>query len=74
MAQIWRHIQLSQSSVADVTADLREGGQVRLRLEFDADTNPNIRDPSLTSLERPLQASPSRFSIRGRRPGTIDES
>ncbi|KAL4069403.1 C2 domain-containing protein [Scleroderma citrinum] len=72
--EIWRHIQPSQSSVADVTAELREGGQVRLRLEFDPDTNPNIRDPSLTSLERPLQASPSRFSIRGRRPGTIDEN
>ncbi|KAF8845383.1 tricalbin [Paxillus ammoniavirescens] len=63
---IWHHILPGQNS-AEVSADLRGGGQLRLRLEFDADTNPNRRDPSITSIER-HPASPSRFSIRGRRP------
>ncbi|KIJ68717.1 hypothetical protein HYDPIDRAFT_81596 [Hydnomerulius pinastri MD-312] len=70
---IWRHIQLGQAPAADVYAELREGGQVRLRLEFDADTNPLHRDPSIASAER-NPASPSRFSIRGRRPGSHEDS
>lgn len=72
--EIWRHLQPGQSSVADLTADLREGGQVRLHLEFDVDANAHAHDPSVTSLERPTPVSPSRFSLRGRRPGATDDS
>ncbi|KAH7915157.1 C2 domain-containing protein [Hygrophoropsis aurantiaca] len=64
---VWRHLQLGKTSSADVFAELREGGLLRLRLEFDADTNPTARDPSIASSERP-----SRFSIRGRRPASDD--
>lgn len=63
--QIWNHILPGRNVTADVPLDLREAGQLRLRLEFDGDTNPNHQDPSIH--ERHL-ASPSRFSIRGRRP------
>lgn len=51
--------------MADVSLDLREAGQLRLRLEFDGDASPNHHDGSIP--ERHL-ASPSRFSIKGRRP------
>ncbi|KAF9229629.1 tricalbin [Gyrodon lividus] len=67
--EIWRHVSPGQNTVADVSVELREGGHLNLRLEFDADTNSNHRDPSITSIERHHPASPSRFSIRGRRPG-----
>lgn len=72
--EIWRHLQPNQSSVADLTADLREGGEVHLHLEFDVDANARAHDPSVTSLERPTAVSPSRFSIRGRRPGATEDS
>ncbi|KAI6045089.1 tricalbin [Pisolithus marmoratus] len=72
--EIWRHLQPGQSSVADLSADLREGGQVRLRLEFDTTAIAHVHDPSVTSLERPTTVSPSRFSIRGRRPGATEDS
>lgn len=66
---IWRHIQVGRSTAADVTVELQGGGLARLRLEFDAENNPLARDASVVSLERSqLQTSPSRFSIRGRRP------
>ncbi|KAH7883879.1 C2 domain-containing protein [Phlebopus sp. FC_14] len=70
---IWRHILPGQTPSADVLVDLREGGQLRLHLQFDRDTNPVPRDPSVTSFER-NPASPSRFSIRGRRPGSNDDN
>ncbi|KAG6371667.1 C2 domain-containing protein [Boletus reticuloceps] len=63
--QIWSHIIPRRNNMADVSLALRETGQLHLRLEFDGDTNPNHHDASTT--ERHL-ASPSRFSIRGRRP------
>lgn len=63
--QIWSHILPGRNVTADVSLDLREAGQLRLRLEFDGDTNPNHHDPSVH--DRHL-ASPSRFSIKGRRP------
>lgn len=63
--QIWHHILPGRNTTADVLLDLRDAGQLRLRLEFDGDTNPNHHDPSTN--ERHL-ASPSRFSIRGRKP------
>lgn len=74
-AQIWRHIQVGRSTAAEVTVELQGGGQARMRLEFDADNNPLARDPSMMSLDRSqLQTSPSRFSIRGRRPGSNEDS
>jgi len=74
-AQIWRHIQVDRSTAAEVTVELQGGGQARMRLEFDADNNPLARDPSMMSLDRSqLQTSPSRFSIRGRRPGSNEDS
>ncbi|KAG9314629.1 C2 domain-containing protein [Chiua virens] len=63
--EIWNHILPGRTLMADVTLELRETGQLRLRLEFDGDTNPTNQDPSIH--ERHI-ASPSRFSIRGRRP------
>ncbi|KAF9243825.1 C2 domain-containing protein [Melanogaster broomeanus] len=71
---IWRHILPGQNADAEVLAELREAGQLRLRLEFDTDTNPNNRDPSIASVERHPFASPSRFSIRGKRPGSNEDS
>ncbi|KAH0838563.1 C2 domain-containing protein [Lanmaoa asiatica] len=62
---IWSHILPGRNLAADVSLALREAGQLHLRLEFDGDTNPNHQDHSVP--ERHL-ASPSRFSIRGRRP------
>ncbi|KAG2155499.1 C2 domain-containing protein [Suillus clintonianus] len=70
---IWRHIQVGRSTAAEVTVELQGGGLARLRLEFDAENHP--RDASVVSLERSqLQTSPSRFSIRGRRPGLNEDS
>ncbi|KAH7918365.1 tricalbin, partial [Leucogyrophana mollusca] len=71
---IWRHIQVGKTSSADVFSELREGGLLRLRLEFDADNNPLARDPSITSFERTPTTSPSRFSLRGRRPGSNEDN
>ncbi|KAG2156538.1 C2 domain-containing protein [Suillus bovinus] len=67
---IWRHIQVGQSTAAEVTVELQGSGLARLRLEFDAENNPLARHASVVSLERSqLPTSSSRFSIRGRRPG-----
>ncbi|KAG5220503.1 transmembrane protein [Salix suchowensis] len=72
---IWRHIQPNALSAADVLLELREGqGLLRLRLEFDPNTNPLSSSASVHSgdnlMSRTMSiASPSRFSLRGRRPG-----
>ncbi|KAG0700683.1 C2 domain-containing protein [Suillus ampliporus] len=72
---IWRHIQVGRSTAAEVTVELQGGGQARIRLEFDADNNPLAPDASFASIDRSqLQTSPSRFSIRGRRPGSNEDS
>ncbi|KAG1783596.1 C2 domain-containing protein [Suillus placidus] len=72
---IWRHIQVGRSTAAEVTVELQGGGLARLRLEFDAENNPLARHASVVSLERSqLQTSPSRFSIRGRRPGFNEDN
>ncbi|KAG2350711.1 tricalbin [Suillus weaverae] len=72
---IWRHIQVGQSTAAEVTVELQGGGLARLRLEFDAENNPLARHASVVSLERSqLQTSSSRFSIRGRRPGFNEDN
>ncbi|KAJ8517020.1 hypothetical protein ONZ45_g5719 [Pleurotus djamor] len=75
---IWRHIQRNAMSAADVITELKEGqGLVRVRLEYDPDTSPlkssgaSIRSGHGDDLmSRTMSiASPSRFSLRGRRPG-----
>ncbi|KAF9023422.1 tricalbin [Hymenopellis radicata] len=74
---IWRHIQSDTVSGADVLCELRDGqGLVKLRLEFDPTANP-LRRSSMSSREISQRtaslASPSRFSIRGKRPGTEND-
>lgn len=66
--QIWRHIQPEGISSADVFLELRQGGLLRLRLEFDATSNGSISSGERMSRTISI-ASPSRFSIRGKRPG-----
>lgn len=71
---IWRHINNSGVSAAEVLVELAEGqGQLTLRLEFDPTTNPDISRVSTSSdglIYRTMSmSSPSRFSLRGRRPG-----
>ncbi|KAF9458350.1 C2 domain-containing protein [Collybia nuda] len=71
---IWRHIQPEGMSSADVFLELRQGGLLRIRLEFDATTNPSNASINSGSGERMSRtvsiASPSRFSIGRRRPAT----
>ncbi|KAK0208431.1 C2 domain-containing protein [Desarmillaria ectypa] len=75
---IWRHIQPEEASAADVFLELREGqGLMRLRLQYDPTQNPLGRS-SMGSRENVMHrtvsiASPSRFSIRGRRPGAEND-
>ncbi|KXN83626.1 hypothetical protein AN958_01192 [Leucoagaricus sp. SymC.cos] len=70
---IWRHIQPHGVSSADVSLELRNGGLLKLRLEFDSTVNPS-GGSSMSSGEYVSRTmsigAPSRFSIRGRRPGT----
>ncbi|KAF8168240.1 C2 domain-containing protein [Crassisporium funariophilum] len=74
---IWRHIKPEGVSSADVFLELKQGGLMRLRLEFDASSNPNSNNGSIHSghdVTRTLSiASPSRFSIRGRRPADNED-
>ncbi|TFK41292.1 C2 domain-containing protein [Crucibulum laeve] len=70
---IWRHIQAKGVSSAEVRVELQQGGLLTLRLEFDPSTNPASSSSSISSGEHVSRtmsiASPSRFSLRGRRPG-----
>ncbi|KAJ6575507.1 C2 domain-containing protein [Mycena sp. CBHHK59/15] len=72
---IWRHIHPEGVSAAEVSAELQGSGLVRLRLEFDASTNPGLTSsrastPRAETGRTMSISSPSRFSLRGRRPGT----
>lgn len=73
---IWRHVQPEGVTGADVSAELKGSGLIRVRLEFDPNTHPaNGTRASTPRAEtgRTLSiSSPSRFSLRGRRPGTAD--
>ncbi|EPQ61056.1 tricalbin [Gloeophyllum trabeum ATCC 11539] len=68
---IWRHIQPTGVTSAEVLSDLREGqGLLRLRLEFDADATPSVgRRSSMSSMNQRTTSfsSPSRFSISRKR-------
>ncbi|KAF5375164.1 hypothetical protein D9758_000478 [Tetrapyrgos nigripes] len=76
---IWRHIVPGQVSATEVSVELRNGvGKLRLQLDFDPTLSPSERRPSTSSgddsmLRRKSIASPSRFSLRGRRPGATDD-
>ncbi|KAK0198528.1 C2 domain-containing protein [Armillaria mellea] len=74
---IWRHIKPEEASAAEVFLELREGqGLMRLNLEYDPTQNPLGRSSmgSRENVHRTASiASPSRFSIRGRRPGAEND-
>jgi hypothetical protein len=63
-------------SSAEIHVQLRPAGDMRMRLEFDAGVNSNS-SASIHSGEHhsrhTVQAVPSRFSIRGRRPGQTED-
>ncbi|KAJ7124724.1 C2 domain-containing protein [Mycena crocata] len=73
---IWRHIQPEGVSAAEVSAELQGSGLVRVRLEFDANAHPGngtrASTPRAETGRTMSISSPSRFSLRGRRPGTTD--
>ncbi|KAI0318989.1 tricalbin [Amylostereum chailletii] len=71
---IWRHIQPIEQSSADVFVEVREGqGILKLRLSFDSDPLPSSRKSTSSGGDRSVFSSPSRFSIRSRRPGSGDD-
>ena len=75
LSQLWRHLEPEGTSSADVSVELRQGGTVRLHLEFDTQAKPlvaNGSNGSIASGDRTvsLTASPSRFSIGRRRAAT----
>ncbi|KAG5353458.1 hypothetical protein C0989_006615 [Termitomyces sp. Mn162] len=68
---VWRHIQPRGVTAADVSLELRQGGLLRLRLEYDPALRPSRSGASISSDERPggtpsIAHSTSRFSIGGR--------
>lgn len=78
--QIWRYISSETVSSQEVVVNLKPGGLLRAILEFDPGSNPNGSNGSLYSGEhkdhrdhRSMSfSSPSRFSLRGRRPNDDD--
>ena len=66
---IWRHIRPGSVNSAEIFAELREHGQLRVRLEFDNEPYNAQRNVSVASIERTLShvASPSRFSMHKKR-------
>jgi len=72
---IWRHLQQGHTSAVEVSCELTDGGGLlHLRLEFDADANPMSRASTASSTDRiPNLGSPSRFSLRGRRPTGVED-
>lgn len=74
---IWRHISPETISAADITVELHNGsGLVRLRVDFDPTTKRPRRSSISSTNERNggSMISPSRFSLRGRRPGAGGDS
>ncbi|KAI3622799.1 transmembrane protein [Moniliophthora roreri] len=72
---LWRHLNPDQISAAEVTVELHNGnGLVRLRVEYDPSAKfgrqSSISSGSGERMDRTMSiSSPSRFSLRGRRPG-----
>jgi len=71
---IWRHIQPEGVSAAEVSAELQGSGLVRVRLDFDANAQPANGTPRADTGRTLSISSPSRFSLRGRRPGAAEDS
>ena len=78
-ADIWRHVKSGPGvSAADVVLELRQGGLLRLRLEFDAAAQQGSSGASIASsgdhgISRTLSSvTPSRFSLHRKR-GTEDD-
>ncbi|KAG6869143.1 hypothetical protein C0993_012241 [Termitomyces sp. T159_Od127] len=79
---IWRHIQPRGNTAAEVSLELRQGGLLRLRLEYDSALRPSGSGASISSDERPppppkapsITHSPSRFSIGGRSRRTVTDA
>ncbi|KAF7306591.1 hypothetical protein MIND_00450400 [Mycena indigotica] len=71
---IWRHIQPQGLTAADVSTELQGSGLVRVRLEYDANGPPSggASTPRGENGRTMSMSSPSRFSLRGRRPGTAE--
>jgi len=72
--EIWHHIKPEDKSSAEIQVQLRPAGTLHMRLEFNAGVNPS--SASVHSGEqhsRMSLASPSRFSIKGRRPGPAED-
>ncbi|KAI9511781.1 tricalbin [Russula earlei] len=69
---IWQHILLRSNSAANVSVEIKNGhGIIALRLAFNADTTPLGLKSSSSSPDHGgagTLTSPSRFSLRGRRP------
>jgi len=69
---IWANVKREAISTNEVLVQLSSGGAVRLRLEFDPTVNPMTASASSQdghAMSRTLSAvTPSRFSIRGKRP------
>jgi len=70
VVDIWRHVQPADgNNASDVKVELTEGqGLLKLRLEFDEDTNEDL--PRVSSVS--TLGSPSKFSLR-RRPQEMDD-
>ncbi|THV06045.1 tricalbin [Dendrothele bispora CBS 962.96] len=75
---LWRHIAPDKANAAEVSVELHNGtGLLRIQLDFDPTLSPLSRPSTSSSSERVTRtmsmASPSRFSLRGRRPGASSE-
>ncbi|KAI0308025.1 tricalbin [Multifurca ochricompacta] len=74
---IWQHIQPVGNSAADVSAEIKNGqGVLKLRLTFGVEPTPLGRKSSVSYPDQSVTGtltSPSRFSLRGRRPGLDKE-
>jgi Ca2+-dependent lipid-binding protein len=76
--EIWRHVKPEDISSTELQVQLHPKGTLRLRLEFEAGANPNLSSSlSVHSGDHHSRsmslASPSRFSMKGRRPGPAED-
>lgn len=70
--QIWQHVQPVSNSAANVSAEIKNGhGIVTLRLSFSAEPAALGRKSNASAADGTL-TSPSKFSLRGRRPDKED--
>jgi hypothetical protein len=70
-SQIWQHIQPTSNSAANVSVEIKNGhGVITLRLAFSTESAPLGRKSSVSYHDHSgsTLTSPSKFSLRGRRP------